>query len=204
MKKVPLILWSGGLDSTYLLWDRLSNGYIVDVLYVALSNNDSNNKREEKARNKLRKILDKADYSAKIRMEKYHYIPEIKNNTLQLPQPLLWNEGMVLNYNKDIHTCVEIGYVKGDDFWHFRDKISEYQKLMFKVHHEVDVSIDYPLEWISKATIIDRMSEDETGKQLLDNIRYCEDGESKDPCGQCPSCIKHEEALYTYNKKKKK
>lgn len=55
--RLPLILWSGGLDSTYLLYNELLTGD-VDVLEVSLRNTfDHHSEAEKQAREKIKKYL---------------------------------------------------------------------------------------------------------------------------------------------------
>ena len=59
MGKKNLVLWSGGLDSTHLVYDNLSNGNKVSALYIELTNNDTKVKLEKAALKKMTKILQK-------------------------------------------------------------------------------------------------------------------------------------------------
>lgn len=203
--KLPLLLWSGGLDSTYLLWCRLANGQAVDVLYINLDNNKENSELEQKAIKKLKTIFKKACLPAGIRKEYEYVVPTKTSIVVTLPQAVIWNDGILWNYNPQEHESVELSYVQGDDFWHYRDRIASYQKIMFQAHIKnipETFEVTYPLEWMKKYEIIKKMQETDLGKKLLKAVRYCELGSSKKPCGECSSCITHDEAMYTAGRKK--
>jgi len=198
-KKVPLVLWSGGLDSTYLLWCLLSNNTVCDVLYVNVQNNTNMIKQEQAAIKKLKSILKKADYSAHIRNELTYDVPVRSNSSqMTLPQAAIWSEAILWNFNPNKHSHIEIGYVKGDDFWHYKEAISLYQNHMFKAFLYDDVQIKYPLEWTPKEEIIKEFKNRKVGIELLKHIRYCEISTTKTPCGKCPSCKKHIISMYSY------
>ena len=48
-----IVLWSGGLDSTYLVWYLLEHGYQVSTRYVEIQNNADKVKQELKARENI-------------------------------------------------------------------------------------------------------------------------------------------------------
>ena len=201
--KYPLILWSGGLDSTFLVWDRLRNNHPIDVLYINLKNNIENNKHELKTIKKLKLILKQAGYASKIRKQFNYTIPIKRKSTVICPQVAGWNDAVLWIYDKKIHSDIEIAYVRKDDFWHFRDKVEKYQKLQFDIHHNITNNIiTYPLEWFSKAMIIKEMKKDPIGKILLQNIRYCSEAKTV-ICHICPSCISHAAALQEIKTEKK-
>ena len=139
---------------------------------------------------------DLGSLSRQIRKQYLCELPAISRN-VSFAQPFLWTQAMLWNFDPEKHSCIELGYIKGDDFWHYRDKILNYTKLLTEVHKpDFDIDcIQYPLEWKSKADIIKEMSENKLGKLLLKHIRYCEVNQ-KEQCGKCPSGIKHKTALY--------
>lgn len=194
--KVPLHMWSGGLDSTYLLWLRLKEGWTVDILYTDLRNNGDTNKWEILARKRLKKEL--LSLKGNIRTEIEYRVPVIHNaSSVILPQIFLWVQTILFNFDSKKHSCIELGYVKGDDFWHHKDKVLEYLEIATSIHKpELKIkNIQYPLEWFTKASIINKLKSDPVGKKLLPLIRYCEETK-REACGKCPSCIKHKLALY--------
>ena len=52
-----LVLASGGLDSTYLIYDNLKKGNNVTALYVTVENNPTKNKSELMALELIRKYF---------------------------------------------------------------------------------------------------------------------------------------------------
>lgn len=188
--KVPLILWSGGLDSTYLVYDRLINGHPVDVLNVELENNDDIQVHEKAAMGSMAKIL-QADKSlaAGIR-NNYTYRLNRLCASITFAQPLCWTFAYMSVLDTDKHSSIEIGYVEGDDFWHHKHDIVNYVKTIMSVHFPSPVPVEFPLEWIDKAAILRNMGSTVLGRKLLSKVRYCESVDKK-ACGTCASCIKH-------------
>jgi 7-cyano-7-deazaguanine synthase in queuosine biosynthesis len=55
--KIPLVVWSGGLDSTYNLVNHISNNQQVDTVYIKLLNNEKKTEKELAAREEIKKLL---------------------------------------------------------------------------------------------------------------------------------------------------
>lgn len=171
--KLPLILWSGGLDSTHLVWNQISNGRSVDVAYVLLRNNEAKVARETKARNKIKKYL--GAYDASIRNDYTVDIPTIHpSDDVHMVQALAWVYAAQLLYNPDKHTHIEMGYIRGDDFWHIRHDVDMANEYLSKAFHMKGiVKYVYPLEWKDKASVL-KAYDNKFGKKLLKKITYCE------------------------------
>lgn len=202
MDKRPLILWSGGLDSTLCVWNKLKEGISVDVVYIELENNETKVNRERAARSELKKIFHDyfccAHYGyAQIVEDITIKIPAILHNTeSQFIQPHMWANWLLYCYNSDIHSHIETGYIKEDDFWHIRhnfDKYIEYGNKAFFVDRKLELR--YPLEWISKKDVVDKyLNTIQLGKDLFQHTTWCEsileeDGKFSRSCS-CVPCQK--------------
>lgn len=194
MNKVPLVLWSGGLDSTYLVWSNISNQNVIDTLYVEITNNEEMTDYEHTAIKNLKKSFKKEQYLGFIRNELTYVIPSKPDCKLILPQAAIWTDAILWMFDPEKHSHVEIGYIKDDDFWHYKEAIQELQKNLFSTFREQEIEVQFPLEWMSKSEIIDIYKSREIGPELLKKIHYCET--SKKPCGKCPSCKRHLTAIY--------
>ena len=189
--KRPLILWSGGLDSTYLVWSNLVKRD-VDVMYVSLANNNSKVDRELSARTALKKLFE--GYQHKIINDFHIEVPPINGNLkgFILTQPYLWVQAYITTFDPDIHSHAELGYIKSDCFWHIAGKIPEVINSTCKTFRDDIETIDvrYPLEWKSKADILDKY-QNHFGKKILEHVTWCEyEGEgtaatSDCSCGPC-------------------
>jgi 7-cyano-7-deazaguanine synthase in queuosine biosynthesis len=202
--KVPLIVWSGGLDSTYLVWDAVSRDKTIETMYVDLNNNKTKKKREIKARKAIKKKLLK-DYNGNIRKDHIVKVPTLHpNKNIHLIQPLVWFLGVNLTFDPEKHTHVEFGYIRGDDFWHVRHHMDKcYQEMDNIIHNQTGIKIKYPLEWRDKTNILQTYQEHEFGKDILPFVTSCESGEEEIPedcC--CTPCVHRKMAEFEINYKK--
>ena len=194
MKKVPLVLWSGGLDSTYLLYSKFLNGHAVDILSVSLENNDSIQKYEVVAMERLTELfLTEESLLAEIQEHHKYKINTIPGN-MYFAQPICWFFAALCVFDSTKYSSIEIAYVKGDDVWHHKHDLLEYMNTIIKIHCREKVEVLFPLEWHEKRQIIKDLQKTRLGIELLKNIRYCESPQET-PCGECISCVKHEFAL---------
>ncbi len=178
---MALILWSGGMDSTLLLYDFLS-AKIVD------------------GRRKGR-YVDVHDIMVPILKKRFscgfeHGEVTIKRKGIEilgiehgLVQPQLWlcHASSYLWPNEDLYS----GYIKGDDFWHYQgwmyEAFSNIQSIAYRTG-----KIKFPLEWTSKAEVIHRMRK----ARLQKYAWYCELSENGRPCKKCFSCTTHATAVW--------
>lgn len=195
-KKLPLVLWSGGFDSTCLVIDLLHLNDI-DILYVTLGNNDVQQRREKIAINKLKCLITDANLEYNIRNEYtfgYGTLPVTKTI---FAQPSLWIHAATFIAAPDIHSKVVIGYVKNDDIWHYKHELNETYNLMnvLTCHDTEPVPLEFPYEWVTKNGIRNDLKANFIYyKQIMNCVSYCESGD-KDYCGECSSCKRHAEEI---------
>jgi 7-cyano-7-deazaguanine synthase in queuosine biosynthesis len=190
--KRPLVLWSGGLDSTVLVMKKLLEGDI-DILYVNLRNNIIQQKYERKAIAKLKAII-KDDPKFKGRIIEEH---RFKYGTLRVSkqvfaQPALWVHAAAFINNVNIHSSVCIAYVKHDDVWHYKQQVQEAYKAMNNLICDGEMApLEFPLEWETKKYLKNWLDYNtDYCNRIMNLIYYCEDG-VKGNCGECISCKRH-------------
>jgi len=194
MSKRPLVLWSGGFDSTALLIELLIEED-VDILYVNLENSEELQRYEKKAITKLKCIIADANLKGKIINEHTFSYGNIVVNKTVYGQPALWINASADIANIKDHSSVNIAYVKYDDAWHYKTEIVNAYKAMNSLICDGDtVPLKFPYEWYTKKHILDRMETFVYYKQILNTVRYCEASQKK-PCGECASCIRHKSEL---------
>ena len=195
-----LISWSAGLDSTYLLLCELFSDHYTPKLVRTISINSVQilpSKKEKEQRKIIKNILKKS-YNKTFESQEVN-ISETKpggipNPSEGLSQPSMWISlaTLYLNLDEDLY----IGYVRGDDFWHYRNcavkAFKSQQKLLGKKG-----KLLFPLEWEIKARMIAHLKKN--FKDIYDQITYCEEFE-KEPCGVCASCKRHLLAEYEIKK----
>jgi 7-cyano-7-deazaguanine synthase in queuosine biosynthesis len=113
-KKVPLLLFSGGMDSTYLLQWFLHYGD-VDTLFVQANPHPLKLIKEKEARKKLFALFEK---HYKHRVLKDHEIELNRlfgeNSDIKAVQPISWLTAALIAFDSERHHSVSVGYVLGD------------------------------------------------------------------------------------------
>jgi len=191
MNKRPLVLWSGGFDSTVLVIDKLYDGDI-DIMYVNLENNERAQRYEKLAIRKLKILLNDANLKGKI-INEYDFGYRTITVTKQVyAQPALWLQAATFCVDPERHNEVNIAYVKADDAWHYKHEIKEVYKSLLALTCQDDevVPLKFPFEWNTKASLVDHIEDFMYYKQVMNLIHYCEVG-NKEPCGECGSCKRH-------------
>lgn len=195
MIKSVFILWSGGLDSTYLIPYYSNLGYDVYTGYVNILNNPMQMQREEYSRQKLEAIL-KQRY-------KFRHLGEIwKANITKFDQshvsvsqvPLFLTS---LLYNTSYYNKVAIGYVMNDDAISFIEDIKRiwYSYKNLTHYPERFPEIEFPLIKMKKLQIYNSLPE-----EIRKYCTYCEnpiDDEIKGfiNCEECPSCKRYKREI---------
>ena len=187
-----LVAWSGGLDSTYLIFHLLQQGHSVEAVYVELKNNEYKVKCELKAIEKITELLTEICISRKW---DFRYkgiatkIDAVYCTNLSFKQYPMWLLGL-LSAVQDYTDYVAIGYVMNDDaisyLCDFKNIWDSYKPI---VHKHVDLV--FPLSKHKKI---------EMYYDIPYNIRellwVCEQPAVDKPCGDCDPCKR---AMREYN-----
>ena len=186
------ILFSGGLDSTYLVWDNLRKGNEVFPVYFTIKNNFNKPTLEKNRINVLFKSFHET-YGDLIRSPEQVITVEVTNagNDLQLQQVPIWILG--LQYSQ-IHGLdeIQIGYVMNDDAISYIDDIKDIYE-SYKGISRNQIPITFPLLKSKKEELFNELP-----KKYRDLTVACENpkiigDENADvldyePCGDCPAC----------------
>jgi 7-cyano-7-deazaguanine synthase in queuosine biosynthesis len=178
MKKV-FVLWSGGLDSTFLVEKNLKEGNEVLAGYIELKNNERKTIREKKAMNEL-SILFRKNYP---KFWDYGTIGEyfIRESGINvaLKQLPLWITATLYLPRVDE---IQIGYTMNDDaISYIPDVISIYAAYQNIMLDKLPPLI-FPLIKQKKADTLYTISE-----EVRKLVTFCE-SENSDFCGKCHSC----------------
>lgn len=190
--KSIFILWSGGLDSTYLLEQTLLYGNYkeVHVGYIQIDNNI------EKTKMELAAIKNMLPYFNKFESFKYMgiianvgvnigYSPSLK----QVPIWLFGIYQIAKQYDE-----IAIAYVLNDCAISYLNDIKnayKSHKFLYQdvLYHKIKVAkLIFPLIKTDKQTEYNDLNKD-----LRDLIVWCEDPIKKKPCNKCSPCIRHNE-----------
>jgi len=207
-KSVYLVPFSGGLDSTYLLYRSLKEGKIVYPFHISIKH-----KGEDRWKNELKSVNMISDW-----LQTYYNSFYIKYGSIDFSsfnvgydtdQILLFSQKYCYSLckRKDINNIQLIAGAVRDDDSIFHQKRSSYggvglnfllwnsliDSMMFKADNEnlkkINRCIVNPLfdEGLYKKDIIRLIP-----NELLDMIYVCRKGNN---CGKCNSCKKHKIAL---------
>jgi 7-cyano-7-deazaguanine synthase in queuosine biosynthesis len=192
MKKV-LCLWSGGIDSTYMVWSYLKWGYEVDCCYVKLHNNVVKTKMEMEA---IDKIYDHLKLFGNINKlnNTFDITLDAPGNAVIFKQMPIWINCLISSICKD-HNEVAMGYIMNDDAISYLDDIKKvydsYEPLFNWRYEDVKMpEIKFPLAKVHKSEIFTTIPI-ELGKLTV----FCEnplEGNAGEfiPCGHCHTCSK--------------
>ena len=187
------VLFSGGLDSTYLVWRNLEDGNEVVPIYIEISNNENKSKLEKNRIEALWKLFDDV-YGNKIDRIVYSIKIDINAaDNLTFKQVPVWVSGLVYSQNHGVQE-LQIGYVGGDDAIGHLDDIKKIYKSYQHICDRPLRNLVFPLKKEHKYNLMEDLPA--IYRELLVS---CEaprlDNENTEvieytPCGYCPPCIK--------------
>lgn len=186
------VVWSGGLDSTFILCDLIKKGYDVSVL-IFKSNNfgEEKLKYEERSRLNIEKYLGKKILSQYINLE-FDGFDVIGPDPGLFQQPFMISNISLMG-EKD--TVYYLGYHKGDDFFSCSSEIMKASESILKVCGNKNLKFDFPLKFWTKEHIVNAC--DEMGITKL--CHFCEypenDSSMNGMCGKCVPCQTYKDAL---------
>lgn len=199
MKKV-LIPFSGGLDSTYLVWKNLKEGNDVTIVYFEIENNAEKVKLEKIHRAKIITLFQKefGHGSLHIPHLEYKILASGIINNYSLIQVPIWMLGAFMGSN---HTYDEIqmGYVMNDDALSYLDEIRTLFNAYQPFSNDPLPKITFPIIRKHKTEMLRELPE-----IYLKYVYSCENPNiTKDNkeeieyhyCGQCVPCQKYKEKL---------
>jgi len=205
-----LICYSGGFDSTALLLNELQNGYHVDTCYFELPNNTGAQSIELKNRKKILKYVSKItkdpEMSGTLGNDVvYNLYTKFDNRVyLHLQQAYLWIQFLILKVDLSKYDRVVFGYVKYDDFWHFKNEFIELYNSSVKLTvHKNTSKLVYPFEWCTKKDVLKWYdTENFYNKNVSKYIKkiekltfYCETPVDGKACKKCDSCKRHKSEI---------
>ena len=202
-----MILWSGGVDSTYLVYWHLTHGRRFDTVSVDAGQLHLKIMREAIARMALWRAFINADLNADLtRTARELARPEVMATTHPayglaplhggFQQIMAWIVGVMRVYNPAKHSHVEMAYVMGDDMIGYMHQIAETFRALGIIQYSAPVEVYFPMsrtrkhdayKQLERVTIrsrkegVDRIS-------LLDLTWVCELPTPKGHCGDCAAC----------------
>lgn len=166
------IFFTGGLDSTYLVYSALKSQYTVDLIYFEIENNHYKTQVEKFIRNKIiEKLRDIEDFAQLLNVNDSHNVYNITTrSTLHMPQfPLFITTIGYLDLTK--YDEIHLGYVMNDDAISFIPEIKKIYKTLIKLNYSEKpcAKLKFPLSKLSKEQLIKWLP-----NTLLQDVFYCE------------------------------
>ncbi len=196
--KIPLVLFSGGMDSTYMLHQLLKEGD-VDTLYIKAGQAPDKVAKELIARKKIIWLLEKITGN-RVRRD---LETEMGQLFCGMPdhswsQPAMWMTGALHHIDGNKHSQLAIGYVSDDGIvsrlhnlqraWHHLQKFSKHSK---------PAPVKFPQHTTTKQTIMKMIDE-----RLWEHIWVCELPHDVNgvtvACGCCVPCLTQHGQLAIY------
>lgn len=198
MSKKVAILFSGGLDSTYLVWKNLKDGNQVLPIYVEIENNDVKTILEKNRIELLYKEFSKEFNSTEThekKIENIHYgisvMVHANEDSLHFKQiPIFIFAGVFIQGMKIDE--IQIGYVSNDDAISYIDDIKNIYNSYQTISKPMKPLV-FPLTKKTKWQMVEELP-----KQYMELIFSCENANiigSEDvelieyePCCECAPC----------------
>jgi len=182
MKTIALF-WSGGLDSTYLLYKNLEEGNIVYAYYVRIENNNDKMIEELNSINKLKELfIEKYGDTFKYQdcITSTHVFGHTHDNMIfkQVPSFIyasLWIDSTVEE--------LQLGYVMNDDAISYLSDIKNIYNSFNVIRDGHIPELVFPLTKINKQQEYYALPE-----KYRKHIWYCENPIDHKPCNSCGSC----------------
>lgn len=200
--KIPLILFSGGLDSSYLLETMLREGN-VETLYVAGAQAPDKIEKEIEARRNIIRILEKETGNQVLRDHRIN-LPNVLGGEQSVVehtflQPLIWLTGAIHVTDGYRHSELLVAYVSGDQILSQLHEISQAWTSMQAFTKRTVIPIKFPFKFVTKQNILNNIS-----KRVVQNIWICESPTKKRhnlvACKSCLPCLTIDSQLHTWEK----
>ena len=188
--KIPLVVFSGGVDSTALLIYYFSHNIPHATCYAQIPNNAPQHRRELTARKRIIDKLTKiyGNYHTKDTIISGVY-SSIKNPNRLSPLAYTWLWSIVYGIDLQHYSQIDFGYIRSDCFWHYAQSVREVYTQMMSITTFTPPKLAYPLEWYTKQGVYDTFyAFDKNVLPVFDLTYTCEIGKVK-PCGKCNKCI---------------
>lgn len=195
IERAPLLLFSGGLDSTYLLYDLLQRSP-VDVLYCDGGQHPLKILAERIARKKIIEAIEALGAPFKVRNQ---YTADrfslSQNPSVLFQQPPAWIFGALSQIEADKHSSLEVGYVSGDCALTYRHEMTRAWEALNEMCLSEKIPLRMPLMRHTKGEVLSALpSELRALVWVCETPQLEEGGESPnvEPCGHCLPCERWE------------
>ena len=186
------VVWSGGMDSTLILYDLVQKG--IDVETIVFETDVFGYKKreyEDHARLEVMKYLKKQIPIKKIKLD-FGASRVLGYNGGLFQQPAMISLTSVFG---DDNTVYYFGYHKGDDFFTYQYHLLTAADHLLKTLGNKNIKFSFPLQHATKSDIVTSLQ----AKGLDKICHFCEypehDYTGQGFCGNCTPCKTYKDAL---------
>lgn len=182
-----LVPWSGGMDSTFLIWQLLASGQKVQEVYINLTNNSIKTEMEKRARERLIPVfkdLFKHSYDVNSSYESTFNINH--GPLMDMKQNCIWLLALAYTCNHDTQS-VQMGYIMNDCTLSYLDEMKQTWAALNRFANGKLPPLQFPIIKWNKAQIKETLP-----AQLFEHIWYCENPVDNKPCHDCDTCKRHD------------
>lgn len=198
----PLVLFSGGIDSSYTVLCLATEGTDIDVLSIDKMCHRLKEKMEEKARDSVYKHLESIPSIGQVRNKYTHsaHYNNMFNSKASFTQIMPWLHAASVHLDPSIHSCVVLSYLADDDAAMVFKEIQKIWKNMMKAmfFRQSQVPVVMPLSTFTKQRVVSDLRRDVGDFEK--NLWFCQLPETVpqesgaimkvQACGRCTSCLK--------------
>jgi 7-cyano-7-deazaguanine synthase in queuosine biosynthesis len=190
--RIPLILFTGGMDSTWILQNALRTNY-VDVLYVNVGQSEEIYQKEKAARENIMTFLSESEFQI---LEQYEVtVPNIiAEHEMEVSRAAKLIVAANSVFDPQRHGSVKIGGILNDCAITHRDRLGKLWTALSTVTKWKPVPLEFPLFGYSKREILQGLDE-----SLVKLTTYCEASQTE-PCRVCGSCRSLAKAIAEYHR----
>lgn len=187
------LFWSGGVDSTYMLFWLLAHGYEVHTVYCEIENNSFKVKRENWARGKIRQWASDNHpglLSSWIHCEKPLSVLSVSNGGWRpcLAQLPIWLLNTQFSQQFTLPETYILSYVNGDDALHWIPAIQKVMEGYAMLSEDKPAELLFPLISLKKSWFYHAL------EPIHGFLTWCEYAKLSVNCS-CPACKRHRHEL---------
>lgn len=204
MEKRPLILLSGGLDSTYNAYLHCKEGRRTDYVYCDGGQGQRKISVEKASIDKIRTwFSNELDCCPSDRRSPESKVVLANSPGVSWRQALPWFVCAMEVVDPERHSVVEISYVMGDEIGHAIPALKEAWAAVWKFAKQgAFVPLEFPLCTTSKQTILENMPAELYALTWVCELPNLDTLTGATPCDQCRACETRKIEEYRYQLRK--